>query len=205
MYFIAVEPERANLDAMYIKRKTVAVRQKKAIADSLRRLEETALTASSASTDEAQIRAKEAEMVSKFVERAKAVEPEGVVVLEGGPDKADLSLEEGDIIVIPTKSDVVLVSGEVMVPQAMLWAKKKDSDDYIKSAGGLTNRADSDKILVMHQNGSVTQGGSHISAGDQLLVLPKVESKSMQAVKDISQVLMQVAISARVLLGLPSL
>ena len=203
--FIAVEPERANLDAMYIKRKSVAVRQKKAIADSLRRLEETALTASSASTEEAQIRAKEAEMVSKFVERAKAVEPEGVVVLEGGPDKADLSLEEGDVIVIPTKSDVVLVSGEVMVPQAMLWAKKKDSDDYIKSAGGLTNRADSDKILVMHQNGSVTQGGSHISAGDQILVLPKVESKSMQAVKDISQVLMQVAISARVLLGLPSL
>ena len=127
------------------------------------------------------------------------------MVLEGGPDKADLSLEEGDIIVSPTKSDVVLVSGEVMVPQAMLWAKKKDSDDYIKSAGGLTNRADSDKILVMHQNGSVTQGGSHISAGDQILVLPKVESKSMQAVKDISQVLMQVAISARVLLGLPSL
>lgn len=203
--FIAVEPERANLEAMYIKRKSVAARQKKAIADSLRRLEETALTASSASTEEAQIRAKEAEMVSKFVERAKAVEPEGVVVLDGGPDKADLSLEEGDVIVIPTKSDVVLVSGEVMVPQAMLWGKKKDADDYIKGAGGLTSRADSGKILVMHQNGSVTQGGGDISPGDQILVLPKVESKSMQAVKDISQVLMQVAVSARVLLGLPTL
>ena len=99
---------------MYIKRKSVAARQKKAIADSLRRLEETAFTASSSSTDEAAIRSKEAEMVSKFVERAKAVEPEGVVVLDGGPDKADLALEDGDIIVIPPKSDVVLVSGEVM-------------------------------------------------------------------------------------------
>ena len=116
---------------MYIKRKSVAARQKKAIADSLRRLEETAFTASSSSTDEAAIRAKEAEMVSKFVERAKAVEPEGVVVLDGGPDKADLALEDGDIIVIPPKSDVVLVSGEVMpklVPRprrlraAKLWA-----------------------------------------------------------------------------------
>jgi len=203
--FIAVEPGRANLQAMYIKRKSVAARQKKAIADSLRRLEETAFTASSSSTDEAAIRSKEAEMVSKFVERAKAVEPEGVVVLDGGPDKADLSLEDGDIIVIPPKSDVVLVSGEVMMPQAMLWGKKKDIDDYIKGAGGYTNRADHDKSLVLHQNGSVTQNGDDILPGDQIMVLPKVESKSMQAVKDISQVIMQVVVSARLLLGMPSL
>ena len=203
--FIAVEPGRANLQAMYIKRKSVAARQKKAIADSLRRLEETALTASSSSSDEASIRAKEAEMVSKFVERAKTVEPEGVVVLDGGPDKADLALEDGDIIVIPPKSDVVLVSGEVMMPQAMLWGKKKDVDDYIKGAGGYTNRADHDKVLVLHQNGSVSQNGDNILPGDQVMVLPRVESKNMQAVKDITQVIMQVVVSARLLLGMPSL
>ena len=203
--FIAVEPGRANLAAMYIKRKSVAARQKKAIADSLRRLEETALTASSGSAEEAQIRAKEAEMVSKFVERAKAVEPEGVVVLDGGPDKADLTLEDGDVIVIPTKSDVVLVSGEVMMPQALLWNKKKDAADYIKGAGGYTNRADHDKVLVLHQNGAVTQDDDDIRPGDQIMILPKVESKSMQAVKDISQVIMQVVVSARMLLGMPSL
>ena len=144
-------------------------------------------------------------MVSKFVERAKSVEPEGVVVLDGGPDKADLSLEDGDIIVIPPKSDVVLVSGEVMMPQAMLWGKKKDVDDYIKGAGGYTNRADHDKVLVLHQNGSVSQNGDDILPGDQVMVLPKVESKNMQAVKDITQVIMQVVVSARLLLGMPSL
>ena len=37
------------------------------------------------------------------------------------------------------------------------------------------------------------------------MILPKVESKSMQAVKDISQVIMQVVVSARMLLGMPSL
>ena len=203
--FIAVEPGRANIKAMYIKRKSVAARQKKAIADSLRRLEETALTASSSSSEESQIRAKEAEMIAKFVERAKSVEPEGVVVLDNGADSGKLVLEDGDVIVIPGKSDVVLVSGEVMVPQAMLWNEDKDLRDYIKGAGGYSNRADRDHVLVMHQNGSVSQNGDAIRSGDQILVLPKVESKNMQAVKDISQVLMQVAVSTGAVLGLPFL
>lgn len=203
--YIAVEPGRANLDAVYIKRKSVAARQKRAIADSLRRLEESSLTAQSSSTEESQIRAKEAEMITKFVERAKTVEPEGVVVLEENGAHADVALEDGDVIVIPEKSDVVLVSGEVMVPQAMVWNKRKDLDDYVKGAGGYSNRADSGNVLIMRQNGSVARSGDDILPGDQLLVLPKVESKSMQAIKDISQVLMQVAVSTRMVLGLPSL
>lgn len=203
--FIAVEPERANLKAMYIKRRSVAARQKKAIADSLRRLEETALTASSSSAEESQIRAREAEMIAQFVERAKSVEPEGVVVLDSSADGGNLALEDGDIIVIPGKSDVVLVSGEVMVPQAMLWNKHKDMGDYVRAAGGYSNRADRDHVLIMRQNGAVSQNGDTIRAGDQILVLPRVESKNMQAVKDISQVLMQVAVSTGAVLGLPFL
>lgn len=203
--YIAVEPGRANLNALYIKRKSVAARQKKAIADSLRRLEESSLTAQSSSTEESQIRAKEAEMISKFVERAKSVEPEGVVVLEENGKNADVTLEDGDVIVIPEKSDVVLVSGEVMVPQAMVWSRRKDLDDYVKGAGGYSNRADKGNVLIMRQNGSVARSGDDILPGDQLLVLPKVESKSMQAIKDISQVLMQVAVSTRMVLGLPSI
>lgn len=201
--FIAVEPERANLAAMYVKRRSVAARQKKAIADSLRRLEESALTASSASAEEAQIRSKEAEMLMKFVERAKSVEPEGVVVLDNGNDNGNLVLEDGDVIVIPPKSDVVLVSGEVMAPQAMLWSKKKSLGDYIKGAGGYGARADRDNVLIMRQNGAVSRDGDDIASGDQVLVLPKAESKSMQAMKDISQVLMHTAVSARAVLGLP--
>lgn len=203
--FIAVEQGRADLSGMYIKRRSVAERQKKAIADSLRRLEESALTASSASTEESQIRAKEAEMIAKFVERAKAVEPEGVVVLSDGQKIGDITLEDGDIIVIPAKSDVVLVSGEVMMPQAMLWNRKHDLEDYIKGAGGYNSRADQDSVLVMHPNGSVSHDGDNIRPGDQILVMPRVASKNMQAVKDISQVMMQVAVSARAILGLPTL
>ena len=58
---------------------------------------------------------------------------------------------------------------------------------------------------MLHQNGAVTQDDDDIRPGDQIMILPKVESKSMQAVKDISQVIMQVVVSARMLLGMPSL
>lgn len=201
--YIAVEPGRAQIDAIYIKRKSVAARQKKALADSLRRLEEASLTATSGSAEEAQIRSKEAEMLTKFVERAKSVEPEGVVVLDKAGKSSDLALEDGDIIVIPEKSDVVVVSGEVMVPQATVWNKDKDLDDYVKSAGGYSTRADKSNALIMRQNGSVARNTDEIKPGDQVLVLPKVESKSMQAVKDIAQVLFQVAVSSRMVLGLP--
>lgn len=201
--YIAVEQGRAQIDAIHIKRKSVAARQKKALADSLRRLEESALTATSGSAEEAQIRSKEAEMLTKFVERAKNVEPEGIVVLDKETKSNDLALEDGDIIVIPEKSDVVVVSGEVMVPQATVWSKKKDIDDYVKSAGGYTNRADTSNALIMRQNGSVARSSDDVYPGDQILVLPKVESKSMQAVKDVAQVLFQVAVSSRMVLGLP--
>ena len=203
--FIAVEPGRANIDAIHIKRKSVVQQQKKALADSLRRLEETALTASSSSSEETQIRAKEAEMITKFVDRAKAVEPEGIVVLGRGDKVGDLTLEDGDIIVVPAKSDVVLVNGEVMIPQAMLWNEDNDLADYIKGAGGYNSRADRAHVLVMRQNGSVSGDTDDIRPGDQILVLPKVESKNMQAVKDVSTVLMQVAVSAGTVLGLSSL
>ena len=197
--YIAIEPNRANLSAIYIKRKSVVLRQKKAIADALHRLEQAAFTATAASAEEAQIRAKEAEMLSKFVERAKVVEPEGIVVV----DNADLSLEDGDIIVIPEKSDVVLISGEVQMPQAMVWHTKKSSSAYIKDAGGYTSRADRNVSLVMRQNGAVVRSDNvDVMPGDQILVLPKVESKIMQAVKDVALVLYQVAVSSRLVLGL---
>ena len=202
MSYIAVEPGRANLEGLYIKRKSVAVRQKKAIEDALRRLEQNAYTATSASSDEAQIRSKEAEMLSSFISRAKEVQPEGVVVVGTKGNIADLALEDGDVIVIPEKTDVVLISGEVMMPQAIVWNKDKDMDDYIKGAGGFSNRADESNLIVVHPSGEVIPRAKEVLPGDQVLVLPRVESKNLQAVKDISQVLYQVAVACKVILDL---
>jgi hypothetical protein len=197
--YIAVEPAVADLRSIYIKRKSVAERQKKTVDDALRRLEQSAFTATSASAEEAQIRAKEAEMIARFVERAGAVEPEGIVVL----DNADLILEDGDVIVVPEKSDVVMVSGEVRLPQTVVWNKKRGFAEYIKSAGGYSGRADTSFSLIIRRNGSVARSDeTDVMPGDQILVLPRAESKVMQAVKDVALVLYQVAVSGRFALGL---
>ena len=187
--YISVDPDRANLEGLHIKRKSVALRQKRAIEDALRRLEQNAYTATSASPDEAQIRSKEAEMISNFVNRAKEIQPEGIVVVGSGKDIADLALEDGDVVVIPEKSDVVLISGEVMMPQAVVWSKGKDLSDYIRAAGGFSARAERSGMLVVRPNGEVLPGASDVQPGDQILVLPRVESNNVQAVKDITQVL----------------
>lgn len=200
--YISVDRDRANLKALYIKRQSVAVRQKRAIEEALRRLEESSATATSITAEGAQIRSHEAEMIAKFVEKAKSVQPEGIVVVGAGGKLADIALEDGDIIVVPEKSDVVLVSGEVMVPQAIVWNKDRSLKEYVRAAGGYTNRADSGNILLVRQSGELFRASdADIEPGDQILVLPEVDSKNMQVVKDMSQILYQIAVSAKVAIG----
>ncbi|SBW08999.1 Polysaccharide export protein [uncultured delta proteobacterium] len=198
--YIAVDPVRANLSGLYIKRKSVADRQKRAIADALRRLEQSSMTATSASAEEAQIRSHEADMIAKFAEKARAVEPEGIVVVGEGGKVADIALEDGDIVVIPERSDVVLVNGEVVMPQALVWSAKRSVDAYVEGAGGFTNRADTSRVILIRPNGEVVTRSGDVQPGDQLIVLPRFESKNLQTVKDISQIVYQIAVAAKMVI-----
>ena len=129
-------------------------------------------------------------------------QPRSVVVVGSGGKIADIALENGDVIVIPEKTDVVMISGEVIMPQAVVWNEDRDMDDYIRSAGGFSNRADTSNILVVHPDGEVTPKAKNVHPGDQILVLPRVDSKNMQAVKEVSQILYQVAVACKVILDL---
>lgn len=200
--YISVDPDRANLQGICIRRSSTAKQQKKAIDDALARLEHNAYTATSASNEEAQIRAKEAEMLSSFIDRARKAQPEGIVVVGRNGKIADIALEDGDVIVIPEKTDVVMISGEVIMPQAVVWSAENTMSDYIRNAGGFSNRADTSNILVVHPDGEVTPKAKSAMPGDHILVLPRVDSKSMQVVKDISQVLYQVAVACKVILDI---
>ncbi len=201
--YISIEPELANLDGLHIRRKSVAAQQKKALEEALQRLEQSSLTATSSSVDEASIRVREAELIAKFVEKARQITPGGTVVIGQNGEFADIYLENGDEIIIPAKSDVVMISGEVLMPQAIVFAGSKDVDDYIASTGGFSKRADKKHVLVVKPNGQVLQAKeTSVAAGDQILVLPRFDSKNMQVLKDISQILYQVAVAAKVALDL---
>jgi protein involved in polysaccharide export with SLBB domain len=206
---IEVDPNQANYGAIYIKRESVVQQQKMLIDESLNRLERSIFTAPASSDGEARIRAQEAQLVSQFVARARLIEPLGKVILSENGKVANIRLEQGDEIVIPAQTDLIQVSGEVLMPQAIVYNPNATVKDYVAWAGGFSERANDERIAVVRANGLtifidtqsswLTDDNKHsLKAGDQILVLPKIDTKLLQAVKDITQVVYQIAIAANV-------
>ncbi|MEP3349820.1 MAG: polysaccharide biosynthesis/export family protein [Marinomonas sp.] len=200
---IPVDTQLANIDSIYLLRKSVALRQKELLNESLDKLEKSVLTAPASSDGEASIRASESQMILEFTERARAVEPLGKVVISEDGNIANVMLEQGDVIVIPFKTDLIQISGEVLMPQAVVFNPNASIDDYVAWAGGFADRANDERIAVVKANGLVVfNGNTRIEKGDEILVLPKVDVKTMQSVKDITQIIYQVAVAAKVALDL---
>ncbi|MES2480605.1 MAG: polysaccharide biosynthesis/export family protein [Pseudomonadota bacterium] len=199
----------SDIASLQLFRLSVKQRQKEILATSLRSLEAALLTARSGSSDEARLRKDEAELTLAWVDRAKQVEPLGQVLIAQADTRADLLLENGDVLRIPTKDGLVLVGGEVLFPNAVAWEGTMGLNDYIQRAGGYTQNADNSRVIVAHRDGSFEQANGDsmflrttVRAGDQVLVLPKVDEKKRQFWKDMTQILFQIAVSAKVVLGL---
>ena len=200
---VEVEPLLAATDAIYLKRQSVARDQKQIIQDSLRRLEQTALTATSSTPEEAKVRAEEAKLIQDFVKRASQVEPDGVIVVSRGGAVSDIWLEEGDEIVIPQRSNVVQVSGEVVMAKAVTYDRRMTLDDYLAAVGGVSARADDEHILIAKQNGEIGLAEDlGIHPGDRILVLPKVDTKGMLLAKDLMQIIYQIAVATKIAVDL---
>jgi hypothetical protein len=123
---------------------------------------------------------------------------------------ANIRLEQGDEIIIPPHTDLIQVAGEVLLPQAIVYNSNATIGDYVAWAGGFSERADDGRIAIVHANGltsfvSIDDGDwfgasnkNKLAPGDQVLVLPKIDTKLLQAVKDITQIVYQIAIAANV-------
>src|SRR5690606_9246857 len=90
----------AQPEAVQLYRASVAQRQREMLDLSLRVLETYALTARSTTSEEATLRGREADQVVRFIERARAVQPRGQVVLAGREGAMETLLQDGDVIVI---------------------------------------------------------------------------------------------------------
>ncbi len=200
--YVEVDPEQSHYQAIYIKRQSVIEHQKVLIEDALQRLERSVFTAPASSSGEAAIRAQEAQLISQFVARARLIEPLGKVIVSDKGKVANIKLEQGDEIVIPPRTDLIQISGEVLLPQAVVYSDNARVSDYIAWSGGFTERAKDTEILILHANGITTfvdiNDNFQLAAGDQILVLPKVDTKILQAVKDITQIIYQIAVAANV-------
>jgi protein involved in polysaccharide export with SLBB domain len=199
----------SDAGAIQLFRKSVAEKQKQLLLAKLHELESLVLTTSSVSKDEALMRSQEAKSILTFIDRAKKVEPKGQVVIHDKAGFNEIYLEDGDQVFIPRKTNIVLVQGEVAFPGAHTYIKGNNVEDYILLAGDFSQRANKDRVLVIKQNGRVAKCKSHsklddmsIDRGDSVLVLPKLEGKSIQITKDITQILYQIAVGAGVILAL---
>ncbi|MGQ7248643.1 polysaccharide biosynthesis/export family protein [Halomonas sp. V046] len=200
---VAVPADMTAEESVSIKRESVARQQRQALHDSLRRLETTYLGASSATNEEAQIRVREAELIQTFVERARTLEPSGRLVVAHDAGISDIRLQDGDVITLPEVTDSVLISGEVIVPQAAVFRPGMSVWDYIDGAGGLTQRGDEDHILVVRQNGAVRDADDiSLRPGDEVLVMPAVPTKNLQLATSITQILYQIAVATKVAIDL---
>jgi protein involved in polysaccharide export with SLBB domain len=194
---------QSNAAAVQLYRKSVSVRQKELIETSLRSLETYALTARSATSEEAALRARESQQILEFIDRARKIEPRGQVILAKAEFAGETLLEDGDIIRVPETSNMVVVSGEVVFPNAFVFDRNASVENYVQRAGGYNQGADQARVMVVRQDGSVFQAADATPLpGDEILVLPKIETKNVELVRGITQIIYQIAVAARIALGL---
>lgn len=198
--------ERSAAGDIQLFRESVKQRQKAALETTLRSLESAALTARSGTAEEARLRKDEADLLLKFVERARKLEPTGQVLIARSQERDGLLLENGDVIRVPSRDGLVLVTGEVLFPSAVAYDPSLRVSDYIAGAGGYNGKSDDARIVIAHRDGSYSRvkGSSkaRIASGDQIMVLPKVDTKGRQIFKELTQILYQIAVSTHVVLGL---
>lgn len=72
-----------------------------------------------------------------------------------GDDVANIMIENGDKLYVPPKNPVVSIMGEVQFTSNQLFEPGMTVSDYIESAGGTKQQADTDRIYVVRADGSV--------------------------------------------------
>ncbi len=112
----------------------------------------------------------------------------------GGPE--DLTLVDGDALRIPEAPQTVKVVGEVGFPTSVIFRAGEGVKYYLRHAGGLTEFADGDRILVQRANGSVDHGtggflrhGPTVDPGTTIVVPRKIESPHGSRWRDVADVI----------------
>ena len=193
----------AEVESLQLYRASVATRQKEMLNVALDKLEETTFNARSSTQEEATLRLRDAELVKQFIVKARQVQPKGQVVLN--PDSfQNVILEQGDILYIPEKTSVIMVHGEVAFPNGIEYSNGLNARDYIEQVGGFSQKSNKSKVIVIRQNGraELVSKTAKIQQGDEILVLPKAQTKGIEMTRGITQVIYQIAVAAKVALDL---
>ncbi|EPF69993.1 polysaccharide biosynthesis/export family protein [Acinetobacter rudis] len=193
----------ANIKALQLFRPSVAKRQKEMLNVALDKLEDATFNTRSSTQEEANLRSKDAELVKQFVVKARQAQPLGQVILHA-ESAQDVILEQGDILKIPEMTSVVMVHGEVAFANGVEYQPNRSALSYIEQVGGFSQKSNKSKVIVIHQNGEaeLVSKSTKILQGDEIMVLPKANSKSIEIARGISSVLYQIAVMTKIALDL---
>lgn len=151
---------------------------------------------------------------TRLVERLRALQPNGRVVLQIPPDGKllpDLLVEDQDKLVVPAKPTSIGVFGSVFNTGNYLFQRGRTLEDYLRLAGGPTKGADEGSIFVVRANGQVVssrQNTGYFGRGNQIATLvtepgdtvfvPEEMEKStlLQTAKDWTLLLFQLGIGS---------
>ena len=221
--------DKAYLFGAKFTRKSVQKLQQERMVDVINKMESNIVKteqdlAATASKDEVAAAKIALDGLKASMEKLQGAKAEGRVAIKlESPDKMykssyDLDLMGGDVLEIPQSSMAVTILGEVASTTSTIWLPGKDVSDYIELAGGLTENADSGEMYVIMADGSVRgkmsdgmfslfRSGGFLSTklhpGDTVVVPQKLERISwMKEIKDIAQILGNLAVSAGVPLAI---
>lgn len=186
----------------------------------------TAQVATATTSEEAKIFQMELEQKRQFISRLRTIKAKGRMVIRLDiPERLkdtfyDIELEDGDTLHIPQNPNTVQVLGSVYNQTAFIYDKFKRLSDYITSAGGYTTNADKSNVYILKSDGSALKpdkgffkiswnkvtkrwesGDEELEPGDTIIVPERLERIAwMRNIKDITQILYQIAVTAGVLI-----
>lgn len=74
----------------------------------------------------------------------------------------DVTLRNGDVLIVPKRPSFVMVQGQVYGPAAIAYHPGKSANWYLMRGGGPTNLANKSAIFVIRADGTVIGGHSHL-------------------------------------------
>ena len=183
-------------------------------------------TAAALTAEDAKLKAYEIQQKTEFVKKLKGVKATGrVSIALNEPERLkktsyDIELEEADNLFIPTNPSTVQVVGAVYNQTAFVFDKDKNFSNYIDLAGGYTDSADEDNKYILKVDGTAVRPDSGflgiswsrnssrwefasqaVEPGDTIVVPEQLEKVSwMREIKDVTQILYQIAVTAGVLI-----
>lgn len=151
----------------------------------------------------------------ELVTRLRQIRATGRIVLEFKPDTRDIAalpnitLEDGDVFIVPSMPASVNVVGAVYNQNSFLYSSAKRVGDYLRMAGGPNRNADRKHAFIIRADGEVVSrdgwtspwGNSfdslRLNPGDTIVVPDKTfKPSALRGVIDWSQMFSQFALGA---------